>query len=55
MSLALRNKQLLAPIILAVIAVALITFFVIGMALHLNLLHFFFHQLPLLNVAVAPT
>jgi hypothetical protein len=40
MALALRNKQLLALIIVALITVAIITFLVLGMASHFS----FFHQ-----------
>jgi hypothetical protein len=40
MALALRNKQLLALIIVALITVAVITFLVLGMTSHFS----FFHQ-----------
>jgi len=39
MALALRNKQLLALIIVALITVAVIAFLVLGMASHLSLFH----------------
>ena len=39
MALVLRNKQLLAIIIVALITVAIITFLVLGMASHFSLFH----------------
>ena len=39
MALVLRNKQLLAVIIVALITVAVITFLVLGMASHFTLFH----------------
>jgi len=44
MSLVLRNKQLLVLTILALAAIALITFLVGTMLLHLNLFNSLFHQ-----------
>jgi len=44
MSLVLRNKQLLVLTILALVTIALITFWVGTMLLHLNLFNSLFHQ-----------
>jgi hypothetical protein len=45
MAIALRNKQLLALIIVALITLAIIAFFVLGMVTHFN----FFHQTAVIN------
>ena len=39
MALVLRNKQLLALIVVALITVAVISFLVLGMASHVSLFH----------------
>ncbi len=39
MALVLRNKQLLALIIIALITVAVISYFVLGTIVHVNLFH----------------
>ena len=44
MSLVLRNKQLLVLTILALVTLALITFLVGGMVLHLSVFNSLFHQ-----------
>ena len=44
MSLVLRNKQLLVLTVLALVTLALITFLVGGMVLHLGMFNSLFHQ-----------